>query len=68
MKTKAEKLWALYKGEKFITSGTIKEIAEETGKTFDGIMFLTYPAYKNRPDDGNKLQIYDIDEEEEDDD
>ncbi|CAK1221953.1 hypothetical protein [Fructobacillus evanidus] len=61
---KADRIWALYKGDEFITSGTIYEIAEATGKRFDSLMFLTRPAYKKRKDFGNRLQIYEVDEDE----
>ncbi|NLS38260.1 hypothetical protein GHU05_04870 [Fructobacillus tropaeoli] len=61
---KADRVWALYKGEEFITSGTVAEIAEETGKKFDSLMFLTRPAYKRRKDFGNRLQMYEIGDEE----
>lgn len=61
MKTrKAHRIWALYKGEEFIASGTVAEIAEETGKKFGILMFLTRPAYKRRKDFGNRLQMFEI--------
>ena len=43
--------FALYKGERFITCGTIYEIAEETGKSVNTIRYMTNPAYKRRMDE-----------------
>lgn len=64
VKTKAERVWALYKGDEFIALGTIAEISEQTGKKFDTLVWMTMPSYKNRPDHGNKLQLYEVDDDE----
>ncbi|CAK1237819.1 hypothetical protein [Fructobacillus cardui] len=61
---KADRVWALYKGDDFITSGTIYEIAKTTGKRFDSLMLMVRPSYKKRKDLGNKLQMYEVDEDE----
>lgn len=65
MVRKADRIWALYKGGSFIASGTVAEIAKITGKTYDHLIFMTYPSYKKRKDYGNKMQMYEIDDDEE---
>lgn len=62
---KANRIWAMYKGDTFIASGTFKEIAEMTGKRVDHLYHLTTPAYKKQKDYGNKMQMYEIDDDEE---
>ncbi|CAK1243273.1 hypothetical protein [Fructobacillus cardui] len=63
-KTKAERIWALYKGDEFISVGTIDEIAKETGRSFDNLMFMTHPSYMKRKSAGNKLRLYEVDDDE----
>lgn len=41
-------IYALYKGEKFITEGTKKEIAKVKGCKVNTISFLATNAYKKR--------------------
>lgn len=48
IKSKSERVWALYKGDEFIADGTPREIARKTGKTFDHLMFMTRPTYAKR--------------------
>ncbi|MFL2069093.1 hypothetical protein ACEN3L_02125 [Leuconostoc mesenteroides] len=48
IKPKAERIWALYKGDEFIAEGTPREIARKTGKKFDHLIFMTRPSYVNR--------------------
>lgn len=45
---KADRQYALYKGDEFIAGGTPREIARKTGKTFDSLTFYTTPAYSRR--------------------
>lgn len=42
------KEYALYKGDDFITLGTIKEISKETGIKEATLKWYTYPTYKKR--------------------
>lgn len=48
MKPWYRRIYALYKGENFICDGTIKEIAEQTGKSEDFLRYMTFPAYERR--------------------
>lgn len=43
-----KRVYALYKGEQFITEGTIREISRETGKTIDFLKYMTRPVYEKR--------------------
>lgn len=61
---KSDRIWALYKGDEFISLGTVAGIAEETGKKFESLMFLTRPSYKRRHAVGNRLQMYEIGDDE----
>lgn len=62
MVRKADRIWALYKGEDLLATGTIMEISRRTGKRYDHLMFMTNPAYKNRPDKGNRMQMEELEE------
>lgn len=62
MVRKADRIWALYKGEELLATGTIMQISRRTGKTFDHLMFMTNPAYKKKPDNGNKMQMLELED------
>ena len=47
-RTMSKKVYALYKGDKFITLGTKQEIAEVQGCKVDTISFLATNSYKKR--------------------
>lgn len=49
--------YALYKGDDFISLGTIKEISNETGMTEGALRQLLSPSYLNRIIDKNKCKI-----------
>ncbi|HDR3524332.1 TPA: hypothetical protein QCX76_004914 [Bacillus pacificus] len=56
----------MYKGEQFITEGTIEEISKETNKTINFLKYMTYPIYEKRCGDGrNRLRMIPLDDEEE---
>lgn len=51
-------IYALYRGEAFITEGTIKEIAKYRNVKPKSIEFLARPAYKKRTKGKNdRLQL-----------
>ena len=57
------KEYALYKGDKLITLGTVKEIAEYCGVSPNTIHFYKSPAYKKRglgEKSNNRLLLIDI--------
>ena len=54
---KADRQWALYKGDEFIADGTIAEIAAKTGKTFDTLRFYTTPAYQRRVENAKRARL-----------
>lgn len=42
------KMYAVYKGDKFIDCGTIGELSRKLGISRDTLKWYTYPAYKKR--------------------
>lgn len=63
---KADRQYALYKGDEFIAEGTPREIARKTGKTFDSLMFYTTPAYGRRIEKAKsgRLEMVEIEDDE----
>ncbi|SCX38432.1 hypothetical protein [Lysinibacillus fusiformis] len=58
-----KRIYALYKGEQFITEGTIREISRETGKTIDFLRYMTYPIYQKRSENSkNRLKMILLDD------
>lgn len=61
-----KRVYALYKGDVFIVDGTIREIAEETGKSIDFLRYMNSPVYKKRCiNSKNRLAMVSLDDEEE---
>lgn len=52
-----EKLFALYKGDKFLDIGTAKELAKKQNVTPDFIKYLSTPANLRRFEKGNNRLI-----------
>jgi hypothetical protein len=42
------RVFAVYKGDKYIMDGTLQEIADARGITLSSAKFMTYPSYKKR--------------------
>ena len=58
-----KRVYALYKGDQFITDGTIREIHRETGKSINFLKYMTYPTYEKRCVNGpNRLRMISLDE------
>lgn len=58
-------MYALYKGDEFVTMGTIPEIARYTDKTIAFIKYMRTPSYEKRCADAKKrLRLLPLDEEE----
>ena len=64
MKKSKEKIYAIYKGDKFIDVGTIKELSQRLGKTQEAIYFMTTPVAKRRDINYNHLVAYQLEDEE----
>lgn len=62
---KDKKIYAIYKGEKFIDVGTRYELAERLGVKPYTIYFYTTNSYKrrNKKENSKRIEIYVIDEE-----
>lgn len=59
-----KRIYALYKGEQFITEGTIREISKNTGKSINFLKYMTYPIYAKRCGAGpNRLRMIPLDED-----
>lgn len=56
-----EKIYALYRGEKFIAIGTKKELAELLGVKVETISFYATPAYKKRTNEAKARRLVLID-------
>ncbi|CUB54030.1 hypothetical protein BN2127_JRS10_02570 [Bacillus subtilis] len=57
-----ERLYALYKGEQFVTEGTLPEISVAAKKSIDWLRYMTYPAYDKRCNDSVKrLRLVSLD-------
>ena len=62
-KKSKEKIYAIYKGDKFIDVGTIPELSKRLGRTYEAIYFMTTPVAKRRDVNYNHLVAYQIEEE-----
>ncbi|MDR5047800.1 hypothetical protein FNE59_20020 [Bacillus thuringiensis] len=61
-----ERLYALYKGEQFVTEGTLPEISVAAKKSIDWLRYMTYPAYDKRCTNSVKrLRLISLDDEDE---
>ena len=49
--------YALYKGDEFISLGTIKEISQETGMTENALRQLLCRSYKKRSNNSNRCKV-----------
>ena len=49
--------YALYKGEEFISLGTLKEISQETGMTENALRQLLCRSYKKRSNNSNRCKV-----------
>ena len=51
------KVYALYKGEEFITEGTVYDISNETGTSVNTLRFYSTPAWRKRTKDNAKRLV-----------
>ena len=56
------KIYALYKGDEYITDGTLEELARKTGKKEATLKFMTTPSYVSRIGD-KALRLVSLGEE-----
>jgi len=58
-----KRIYALYKGDEFVSEGTIREISKRTNKTVDFLRYMTYPIYEKRCGDSMKrLKLIPLDD------
>lgn len=64
-KKKNKNDYALYKGDMFVSLGSIKEIAKEMGLKEATVKFYASPSYQKRVPAGNGYILIKIEEDEE---
>ena len=63
----AEKIYALYKGERNLMDGTLEQISRARGISYETARFMTSPVYKKRVEMSKRgrLELVEITEESE---
>lgn len=56
-------LYTLYKGEELLDVGTVRELAERTGRREEYIRWLATPSYKRRAEGHDRLAVYRVEDE-----
>ncbi|WP_426952848.1 hypothetical protein [Bacillus mycoides] len=60
-----KRIYALYKGDQFLSEGTILEISKVTNKSLDWLRYMLTPTYAERCSDSMKrLRLISLDDEE----
>lgn len=62
---KSRKIYALYKGDELIETGTLAELAELEGVKYSTMYFRTTPTYENRTKGKNYKTLTELDDSEE---
>lgn len=52
------KTYALYKGDEYVTDGTLEELAEKTGKKLASLEWMLTPTAKKRAGAGSSVLVY----------
>ena len=52
------KIYALYKGDEYVTDGTLEELAEKTGKKLASLEWMLTPTAKKRAGAGSSALVY----------
>lgn len=52
-----KKLYAIYKGEDFLDSGTLDELSERQGIKINTLRFMSTPSYFKRHENGNNYLV-----------
>ena len=56
-----EKIYALYRGEKFLATGTKKELAELLNVKVETVSFYATPSYKKRTNEAKSRRLVCVD-------
>ena len=59
-----ERVYAIYKGDEFVTLGTKKECAEYLGVNPSTISFMATPTHRNRNTGGQRMEAILLEDEE----
>ena len=57
-----EKIFAFYKGDEMITSGTLQEISNKTGLTIATLRFYKSPAHRRRVKGNNHKEVFSLED------
>lgn len=60
-----EKIYALYRGDRYITDGTLKETQDKTGISLATLNWSRYPSAKKRASNREHIIVINIDDVEE---
>ena len=52
------KIYALYKGDEYVTDGTLEELAEKTGKKLASLKWMLTPSAKKQAGAGSSALVY----------
>ena len=64
---KKQRIYAMYRGDTFITTGTLTEIAAYCGITYSTARFYLSPTYKRRVKNAAKrLEVFLLDDDDDD--
>lgn len=58
-----QKIFAVYKGDKFISVGTLKELSKELNMKIDTLRFHSKPVYFKRTKEETSLRLYEVEED-----
>lgn len=58
-----EKVFAAYKGDKFISVGTLKELSKELNTKISTLRFHSKPIYFSRTKEETSLRLYRVEED-----
>ena len=55
-------IYAMYKGDDLLVTGTLEEIADHQGMTVGNVRFMTYPSYHRRSSGRNRKLVFKLEE------
>ena len=55
-------IYAMYKGDDLLVTGTLEEIADHQNMSVSNVRFMTYPSYHKRSSRRNRRLVYRLEE------
>lgn len=59
-----QNVYAIYKGDRFIDVGTVKELAKNLKVSEKTVQFMATPTYRKRCKNNNRIQVFKIEDDE----